>query len=62
MSHQPLRKFRGSNDHCTEFCCYLLKMLYEKKDIRNNKTDIKKKLMQPILFSYSQSQAWINAE
>jgi hypothetical protein len=36
----------GRIDHCTEFCvvtCYLLKMLYEKNDIRNNKTDIKKK-------------------
>ena len=32
---------RGSDDHCIELCYYLLKMLYE-KNIRNNKTDIKR--------------------
>ena len=36
-----LEKSRGSDDHCTELCYYLLKMLYE-KNIRNNKTDIKR--------------------
>jgi hypothetical protein len=38
-----LENTRGSGDHCTELCvvtCYTSVM---KKNIRNNKTDIKKK-------------------
>jgi hypothetical protein len=30
MSHQPLRKFRGSNDRCTEFCAAIAAEAVEK--------------------------------
>jgi hypothetical protein len=42
MSHQFLRKSRGSDDHCTEFCVVTCWKCM-KKTIRNNKTDIKKR-------------------
>ena len=42
MSHQALRKSRGSDDHCTEFCVVTCSKCCMIKNIRNNKTHIKK--------------------
>ena len=42
MSHQALRKSRGGDKHCTEFCAVTCWKCSMKKYIRNNKTDIKK--------------------
>ena len=42
MSHQALRKSHGSDNHCTE-CCVTCWKCCMKKNIRNNKTDLKKK-------------------
>ena len=42
MSRQALRKSHGSDKHCTECCVVTCWKCSMKKNIRNNKTDIKK--------------------
>ena len=43
VSHQALRKSRGSDKHCPKFCVVTCWKCSMKKNIRNNKADIKKK-------------------
>ena len=43
MSHQALRKSRGSDDHCTEICVVTCSRCCMIKNIRNDKTHIKKR-------------------
>jgi hypothetical protein len=44
MSRQALRKSRGGDKHCTEFCVVTCWKCYMEKNITNNKTDRKKKM------------------
>ena len=42
ISHQALKKSSGSDNHCTELYVVTCSKCCMKKNIRNNKTDIKK--------------------